>query len=70
MIESSNKLAAHAKGLLELLKKESNERKREKDTPQSEVRCAACEPTGTMLLSVMHSPRVSISGFATTCARH
>lgn len=42
MIESSNKLAAHAKGLLELLKKESAERKREKDTSQSEVRYAPC----------------------------
>ncbi|KAG2768658.1 hypothetical protein Pcac1_g20034 [Phytophthora cactorum] len=46
VIETTNKLAAHAKGLLERLKKESAERKKDKNTPLSEVRirdnmCAA-----------------------------
>ncbi|KAL3674820.1 hypothetical protein V7S43_000747 [Phytophthora oleae] len=38
VIETTNKLAAHAKGLLERLKKESTERKKEKGTPLSEIR--------------------------------
>lgn len=38
VIETTNKLAAHAKGLLEMLKKESAERKKEKGTPLSEIR--------------------------------
>ncbi|KAI9980508.1 hypothetical protein PInf_030145 [Phytophthora infestans] len=38
VIETTNKLAAHAKGLLERLKKESAERKKDKNTPLSEVR--------------------------------
>ncbi|TMW65652.1 hypothetical protein Poli38472_008294 [Pythium oligandrum] len=38
VIEASNKLATHAKGLLEALKKESVERKKDKDTPVSEIR--------------------------------
>lgn len=38
VIESSNKNAAHAKGMLELLKKESAEKKKDKATPLSEIR--------------------------------
>lgn len=38
VIETSNKNATHAKGILELLKKESAERKRDKNTPVSELR--------------------------------
>ncbi|RLN50695.1 hypothetical protein BBJ28_00020345 [Nothophytophthora sp. Chile5] len=40
VIETTNKLAAHAKGLLERLKKESVDRKKEKNTPLSETRFA------------------------------
>nr|CCA26437.1 syntaxin putative [Albugo laibachii Nc14] len=38
VIENCNKHAAHAKGLLELLKKDCLEKKRDKNTPDSELR--------------------------------
>jgi t-SNARE complex subunit (syntaxin) len=38
VIETTNKNATHAKGLLEILKKESNEKKKDKTTPISEIR--------------------------------
>lgn len=50
VIESSNKQAAHAKAMLELLKKESSEKKKDKATPLSEIRCA-CITTSYVALA-------------------